>query len=95
MTRIPFPTEIFIPIESKQDRLNKGAAKRAKLQEALARGLNPQDDRMDFIRNTAERLLAVLRENSESFNKQHQDDSISQQDMLDVLATTTDWLRNG
>jgi hypothetical protein len=93
--KVKWPTEIFIPITPKQAKLDQGAQKRAKLAEALARGLNPQDDRLDFIRETAEKLLSVLKTSAEDFNKAHQDDAISQQDMIDVLLTTTDWLRNG
>ena len=74
-------------------KLKYGIARRSIVADALARGEDPDDRRIDWIRSTVAKINEVLLESAEEFNKTYPHDLISTLDMQDTLNTMGTYIR--
>jgi hypothetical protein len=83
-----FVTAVFTAMcQEQQNRLIRGQARRRTMHDALARGDMPDSYRAQWIREQSSKLVTVLREVAEEFNRTHADDRCSSLDIRDILAT--------
>jgi hypothetical protein len=75
------------------------AARAAKLREqmhaAIDRGEEPQGPKADWVRESAAHVLALLEEIADEYDAEHDDDTVIDGDILDILATARGYLREG
>jgi hypothetical protein len=89
-----FATTVFESmLTEKLDRLKHGAILRQTMFDTIQRGETPKGYRADWLRKQAAHLNSALGEIARKFDAEHPDDKCSVQDLLDILATTTDLYR--
>ena len=77
---------------SKRLRLQRGQLRRAQIKAAMEAGEPVSGPRVDWLRATANGILAVLTEAAQAYNAANPDDMISSQDLCDALATVRGWV---
>ena len=92
---IEFVTSTFSKIKRiEQIKLKKALALRATMIQKLE--LNEEFDsyRLDFIRNSVDKLFTFMEELGKEFNSAHPDDKFTNHDIGDILATAIEALNN-
>ncbi len=75
-------------VRDKDRRLRTGVELREALGKALARGEEPFHYRIDWLRESSNRVTDLLQTLASEFNQAHPADMCSATDLVDVLATT-------
>lgn len=65
-----------------------GMAKRRELQEAISRGQQPDNYRIDWLISTRSAIIDTLAREAVVFNDRYRHDRITSRDMMDVIAST-------
>lgn len=84
-----FAQKVFLRIMADtEERLQRGAERRRRMQEKLDRGERPDCHRSEWLRSTSRRLIDEITQAAQEFNESNTDDLISVNDLADVLTTT-------
>jgi len=80
--------------ETIASKLRTGYNRRRELAQAFARGENPCNYRLDWLRASSARVFSLLIEEARIFNAEHADERVSVQDMIDLLQMAQERLRD-
>lgn len=75
------------------NKLKAGLARREEIRKKLEAGENVVNYRTAWIRETASKVIDVLKQSSIEFNTKHEDDKTSALDLIDVIATVDGLLK--
>jgi hypothetical protein len=75
------------------ERLENGIRKREQLVKDIEAGKDPENERTEWIADTALALLETLKERALQFDEKYLDDMISVRDFGDAIATLTGFLQ--
>jgi len=67
--------------------LKRGLMRRTEMVKAMEKGESVSGYRSDWISQSADRVLQVLRECAKTLHEEHPDDRASALDLIDILAT--------
>lgn len=92
--QIRFANEVLHTlVTAHKARLANSIQRRNTVMEAINRGEEPSGYRVDFLRASAKRILVELAEIAREFNAEYPDDRCTAQDFIDILGTTTLWIK--
>lgn len=80
-------------VAENEEKLNIGVSRRADIAKRLEAGEEVVTYRTRWIRDTASKIVDVLKMSSIEFNSKYDDDRISTLDLVDVVATVDGLLR--
>ncbi len=74
-------------------RLRRGMIRRNQIAAAMEAGEQPEGPRIEWLKDSASKVLACLQECCRQFNEANCDDLISRADCVDALSTAINWLQ--
>ena len=90
--KIEYATTAFqCLVNEKQSRLRRGLILRQAMHHQIERGEDPTGYRAEWLKATTRKVSQLLAEEAERFNKTYVNDMASVPDLLDVLATVTNF----
>lgn len=75
------------------NKLKNGLARREEIRKKLEAGESVVNYRTAWIRDSASKIIDVLKQSAIEFNAKHEDDKVSALDLVDVVATVNGLLK--
>lgn len=92
--KIEFASNVFESMHTSHvDRLAHGKARRKMIGDQIARGEKPTGYRVDWLADSAMKIIDALGQIAQDFDQKHHDDKASVSDLADILATALEIMK--